>query len=200
MSSVPRLRPVNNWPEATIGGNTFSARSYEREDGFRIVHFADPNGEQSLVGTSEQGKTRVAYRVFDEEALFLGVYMGREHRDHGISEGVVNYFIDTVGKVEGNFCGTGKINKPLIALLMNRVGLSPVSSDFRVEVLPRSTYDQSHTPKVEVLLDAQGLGESMRMGPNGPFYEVVPHYDVVRHFPVNTGDKIVDIHTEYEPV
>lgn len=194
------LTPIESWPPAKIGDNTFAAQSYLRHDGMRIVHLAGPNDPETITETFEKDQTRVAYRVFEGKSLFLGMYLGASHRGIGLSDDILDYFVSNVGNIDGQFMGTGQINKPLIGLSLSRIGLKPLVEDFVVEVLPRSVTDSSRIPKVQIIKNVANPEVIIDKGPAGPFYEAVPEEEVIRYYPIGTPDRIIALHTEYDPV
>lgn len=149
MASAKR---VNRWPSF----DGLPAASYQRPNGKRCVLFGyDIAAEVGFEVTSRRlHQVRVGYEVIGNKAIFLGMLLNDENRGSGQGERLIEYFMQHVGAIEGEFAGTGLIHKPLISLQLGRVGLQAEEADFRAMLLPRSKYGtNSDVPNIMVLED-----------------------------------------------
>jgi hypothetical protein len=144
-----------------------------------------------------KGLTRLSYLDFDESrALFLGMYIQEELRGLKLGRHFLRYFMENVQETR-EFVGTGKIHKPVLALLLKKEGLVPVSENCQAEVLPHDTGDPD-VPMIRFLRRDIPSSEIVSQAPHGePFYEVAPH-SMARKIPVNPGN-VAALHTSYKP-
>jgi hypothetical protein len=198
MASSPKAEYLYDGSPLAIGGDSFEIRIYDRRDGRRHAYFVAP-GHELRTGNGDDN-TRIGYRVFGSEAMFLGMMVQKELRGSGFGELMIRHFFDGNIEQDAAPCETGMIHKPLIALSLSRAGLTPASRDFEAEILPRSSYEDTHVPKIHVLSEAACADCVVDCTPTGgKFYEVVDPAEVRRAYPLGTDDMVVALHTRYVP-
>ena len=183
---------LNRWPSF----NGHSVNSFERGDGMR--HAVIGSDSVSPADINALRTTRIVYRIVEEGALFLGLMVRGKLRGAGTGVRLVEYFMNTVGEVEGQFAGTGVMRKPLVTLAVARVGLKPVQDAFLAEILPVPKSSTTEIPQINIVRNTLPPEDLIDGSPTGKFYEVVPPAEVVRCYPLTTPDKVVALHTYYE--
>lgn len=141
--------------------------------------------------------TRLSFLSFNEErALFIGMAIRKTLRGSNLGHDMFDYFRDYMKKEDLGFIGTGKIHKPLIALLLTRQGLEPRSDACMAEVLTTSQV-RSPVPWVRFLRNDLPPEQIVAGSCHGPFYEVALP-EAVATLPVNE-EHVVALHTSYRP-
>lgn len=198
MSKQSKIHETGEWPDVTLKGEQHRALSYEREDGMRMVHFTRPDISVRTRDILSRDSSRVVFRVFDAEALLLGLSVALEYRGQGTGQTLVHYFIDNVEHFgDAVFTGTGLIHKPNVALCLNRTGLQPDSDAFLAEILPIPASEKSLVPKIHVVKNEIDPALAIDHADSGKFYEVVNPDEVVRRYPINASGRTVALHTSY---
>ncbi|HSH56190.1 MAG TPA: hypothetical protein VK983_05210 [Candidatus Limnocylindrales bacterium] len=187
---------IHDSPPLSLDGVELSATVYGHADGRRHVYFTEQG--QTLPDTNRQGDTtRIGYRLYDEGAMFLGMMVSRGLRGHHAGERLLEYFFEGAAEEDVPLIETAHIHKPLIAKELKRVGLRPLDESFVAEILPRSSSDETHVPKIHVLEAACDPELVVQGSEAGKFYEVIPPVEVERFYPLTTEDNIVALHTRY---
>lgn len=178
-----------------VGGALLAAYMYEHLDGRRHVYFT-PDG--ALQGSQV---TRFGYRVHDtnewgQVTQWLGMYVDNRLRGHHAGERIIEYWLEDGMEECLPTLGTGLIHKPLVALSLKRVGLTPENRAFQAEILPPSKYSLGHTPQVVVVKDDVAPEHKVTRSPAGRFYDTVPLAQAATKYPVY-GSPVVALHTAY---
>lgn len=188
------IRKIGRWPD--FEGNP--VMTYSREDGRRYALLGDDVVDSpNELPTSFLRRTRIGYQLFGGKAVLLGLLVSNSNRGEGQGERLIEYFLKHVGEMEAEFGGTSRIHKPVIALQLDRVGLTPDKQDYRALLLPRSNYDESpYIPKITVLEDkALDRTRVVQRAGGNTFYEEIHPTDAKFRYPF--GGHEVFLHTEF---
>ncbi len=175
--------------------------SYESPDGRRHILVGNSRGDNEDVIDNKHLRTnRVGYRVLGGKAMFLGMLVVGGSRGGGLGEKLIEYFIKNVENNDGcEFEGTGLIHKPIISLLLARVGLAPEYKDFEGILLPRSNRRiKNEIPDIVVAKDEID-NRSRVVNGNGTeyFYREVDELTARFDYPLNAG-KVINLHTWFQ--
>lgn len=193
---MPKVLRVAEWPKF----DNRAVTSIECLDNRRYLLFgqsiADPSAQ--VVLSSQLRSTRIGYQIFEGKAVLQGILVSQGQQGRGSGERMIEYFLDNVGELEGEFAGTGRIHKPVVGLQLARVGLKAQQTDFSATILPQSKYDKTpHVPKILVtrdeVVDRQRVID--RVDTNS-FYEVIGPEEAIRTYPIGGHD--VHLHTTFE--
>ncbi|HEX5456449.1 MAG TPA: hypothetical protein VFW77_03730 [Candidatus Saccharimonadales bacterium] len=160
------------------------------------VYFT-PSGETPVTdGSRPDEVTKVSYLVLDgDKALFLGMALNKALRGAGLGRNMLRYFADHVEGEGLDIVGTARINKPMIALTLQREGYEVASDACTAEILP--TEGGSLVPTVRFLNNTLPESEIKDGFWGGNFYHVAES-GLVEDRPVDT-DKVVGLHLPYTP-
>lgn len=190
---MPANKRINRWPDF----NSKAAASYEFANSRRFVVFNDDPAEVALpeLPNNRLRSSRIVYRLLGGKAMFLGMALGSQDKGQGMGEQLIEYFMENVGGLEGEFEGTGLIHKPIISLQLARVGLRAEIDDFRAVLLPLSKYDDTpQIPKVTVLHDeVEDRSRIVEGTADNRFYEEIDPVTAKHRFPA--GGNVVNLHT-----
>ena len=193
------MLPLGEWPTCDLQGVEVEARAYKRDDDSTHVLLTEPGEPLPAKNVLSSHNTRIVCRTKEGQTKLLGMSVGLSLRGEHAAETLLQYFMVVIEDGPTEFIGTGRMHKPILALTLGRVGLRPESEEFLAEVLPRSAYDSSGVPKIQVIrndLDPQVVVDRSE---GGKFYQVVPPEEVERFYPIGTPDRIVALHTRYVP-
>lgn len=189
--------PLGGCGQFVHGELTMPAELYQQPDGVRNIYFIPPGGQRTIELDPHGGEvTRVVYQGFENgNGILLGLHVGEGLRGSGIGAALVGFATEHIGREGFQFVGTGRIHKPVIALLLKRLGFEPRSELCTAELLG-SPKNGASIPLIRYL--GAGLSANARKSGSryGPFFKVAPRpspYDVV---PVNQA-RVVALHTTY---
>lgn len=192
---------VSTWPPLEAGGMRLSAEAhaYTTESKRRNVYFTRPQDRRQVERHPRGSEvTRLTYMAYEDQqrALFLGMSVGTAMRRAGMGRHLLDYFIENVGRVEGlEFVGTGKLHKPVIALIAARVGLTPRSMDCIAEIMPSELAAEPEVPIVRFLNRALPASEMKSHSTHTTFYETAAP-GAYEQIPVDPS-MVVALHTGY---
>lgn len=190
---MPANKRLNTWP----GFNGNAAASYELSNNRRFVVFNSDRAEIAVpeLQNHQLRSTRVVYRVLGDKAIFLGMALGSREKGSRVGEQLIEYFINNVGGIEGEFEGTGLINKPVISLQLDRVGLRAETDDFQARLLPLSKYDEKpEIPKITILKDdVDNRSRIVKGTAESRFYREIDPTTAKYKYP--SGGNVINLHT-----
>jgi hypothetical protein len=160
------------------------------------VYFAAEGEEPITDGSQPDEVTKVSYLVLDgNKALFLGMALNKALRGMGLGRNMLRYFADHVESEGLDIVGTARINKPMIALTLQREGYEVASDECRAEILPSE--DGSLVPTVRFLNNTLPESEIKDGFWGGKFYQLAEP-GAVDDRPVDP-DRVVGLHLSYTP-
>jgi hypothetical protein len=165
----------------------------------RSLFLTDPRNPKRVEWRPRE-VTKIAYRAYENEgrALFIGMTVSHSMRRQGLGRRIFDYFVQNVGEEDGlDFAGTGKMHKPVIALIVARAGLTPKSHGCIAEVLPRRLAEDPDVPLIRFLREDIPPHDMKDMSARERFYELAPP-GAVTDRAINP-DRVVVMHTGYAP-
>lgn len=169
----------------------------EWKDGRKHLYFVNlPDEIRTETQRRSRDVARIGYRVFGDEVVLLGMAVPFHFAGRDMGRAMVDHLIRYVESEGLKFMGSGKINKPMIAQALVRAGFEPVSRNVLVEILPRSKYDSSRVPNVQVI-DNRQSARLISRSDGGDFFRVIPPEEVASKFPIGGGENVVAIQTRY---
>lgn len=202
---LPHQNFVEGWKPFELNGTELSAEVHERHPpGFtypaRTLYLV-PRGETASTVRDPHSPdvTKILFMLGvrnPERVIFLGMNLGRSLRGQGLGRELFRMFADRVEKRGESLGATGRIHKPVLALMLAREGWQPTHNDFVAEVLPPADEPgAADVPLVRFLLDSEQADSQKITGSrHGLFYEVAP--------PGQAPDavdytRVVSLHTPY---
>lgn len=194
MEKLGELAPLSA-DSAELQAQLFAGPVRGRGQKKRVYFTAD--GKPPVTdGSKPDGVTKVSYLVLDgDKALFLGMALDAALRGRGLGRHMLQYFAGHVESEGLDIVGTARINKPMIALTLQREGYQAASDECMAEILPAE--EDSLVPTVRFLNNSLPESEIKDGFWGGKFYDTA-HPGAVSGMPID-HDKVVGLHLPYTP-
>ena len=165
-----------------------------REDGRTHVLFLQ-DGEPTNNSSSRLG----LFRSPEGSASFLGMYVRDELRGSGAAKAIAQYFLDYCSKHGLATSETATIRKPLISLVLERAGFTPLPGGTRVTILPNLESSTSQVPVIVLGPTETMPTDAVDRSPAGAFYHLVDERTATRTHPSVGPFTEATIHTKFLP-
>jgi hypothetical protein len=192
-------RQTDEWDPVIVDGIQFQAGVYARAhcSEVRFTRSQDRRFRHEPDFSTEKF-TSIAFRKLAVgQTAFVGMYVGRDLRGGNIGRQLFRYFMGTAPEKGLPITTTSKVNKPLLALLLQREGFTPYSENCQAEIMPPTAPGNLAVPQVRFLRRDIPSELIVDRSKHGRFYEIAPH-DAVRKIPVDLS-RVVFLHTGFRP-
>ncbi|HZL08284.1 MAG TPA: hypothetical protein VFC50_03760 [Candidatus Dormibacteraeota bacterium] len=196
----PGQRFVRSWEPLALPGGELSVGDYERLDGSRHLYFSGPGLPDHQPPPSDADVTRIVYRKLAGEAVLLGVSVESRLKGAGLGKTLVDHFMEHVEDETGLPCfRTGRVNKPVMALTLQRAGFQPTNMNVLAAILPRSELSDPDIPRVQIVRNRLGVGRLVTRSPrrHWTFYKIVSDEEAREETLGVHSPLLVALHTRY---
>lgn len=140
---------------------------------------------------------RVAFRSREDRSILLGALVTAKRRNSGLAAALFAHTMNMLLSEGRPVVGTGIIRKPIIALVLSRMGFTPDSDSAIAQILPVSGVSPEEVPRVVWVKDAVPPAERINCS-NGRFYHEISSIAASTLCPVYLDERTqVALHTTY---
>jgi len=196
----PNQRFIGAWEPLGCPDGELSVGAYERPDGSRHLYFSDHARADAVNRPSDVDATRIVYREVGSQVRLLGLSVEKRMRGVGLGQLLLDHFLENVESETGMPCRrTGRVNKPVMAMTLQRAGFKPASTNILAAVLPKSESGDPDVPRVQIVRNRLGVGRLITQSPqrHWTFYEVVPDEEAIQETLGGQRQVLVALHTHY---
>ncbi len=188
---------IANGEPISVGGRELLPAETYLDDGRIRISFHDSSLpiDRSNLNAPRLG---VRYAVKGRVGLILtGLFVPPQDRQRGLGSAMLEWALDEdTYRVRQSVIGTGRINKPLVALMLTRNGFMPVSRKSIAEIVGMA--DIAPIPKIRWTHNERGAITTVQDSPAyGPFYQVVGPAVVMGHATPHDPTMVTALHTPF---